>query len=132
MTLLEIIIVVSIIGIILGAGIKFFGGAVGNANDKAAQMKINGLSSLLESYRSAAGSYPSESQGLQALVTKPTTSPIPRNWRQQMPNIPLDPWQQDYIYKYPGTKNKSTYEIISMGEDMQLGTDDDISSQEGF
>jgi len=132
MTLLEIVIVVAIIGVILGAGMTYFGGAMGNANDQAAQLKINGMTSLLESYRSAAGSYPSESQGLEALVTKPTTAPVPRNWRQQMKSVPLDPWQNAYTYKFPGTKDPSTFEIISKGEDMQLGTDDDISSQDEY
>jgi len=132
MTLLEIVIVVSIIAIILATAVTKFGGALGNAQDTAAEMKISSLTSLLESYRAAAGSYPSESQGLEALVTKPSTSPIPRRWRQQMQKVPLDPWNQPFIYKYPGTKDPKTYEIISVGEDQTLGIDDDISSQNAY
>jgi len=130
MTLLEIVIVVAIIAVIMGASIGMIGGLRENANDNATRMKINGMRSLLESYRSAAGSYPTEAQGLQALVTKPTTSPVPRRWRQQMASIPVDPWNQEYIYKYPGSIDKTSYEIISKGSDQELGTDDDISSQD--
>ena len=130
MTLLEIVIVVAIIGIIIAAGIGTFGGVFNNANDQAARMKINGMTTLLESYRTAAGTYPSESQGLKALVTEPTSAPKPKRWRQQMTSLPLDPWGSEYVYKYPGTKDPKTYEILSIGEDKQLGTSDDISSQD--
>ena len=132
MTLLEIVIVVAIIAVILGAGIGFFGGALGGAQDKAAQAKINGVTALLESYRITAGNYPSQSQGLQALIQKPTSAPAPRNWRQKMKQMPLDPWNNELVYKYPGSKDPSIYEIISKGEDQTLGTEDDISSQDNF
>ena len=132
MTLLEIVIVVAIIAVIMGASIGMIGGLRGNAEDNATRMKINGMRSLLESYRSAAGSYPTETQGLQALVTKPTTSPVPRRWRQQMSSVPVDPWNQEYIYRYPGSKDRTSYEIISKGSDQELDTDDDISSQDDF
>ena len=130
MTLLEIVIVLGIIGLILAAGIGSFSGVFSGANDKAARIKINSMKTLLESYKLVGGVYPSESQGLQALVTKPTSAPTPRRWKQQMSTLPLDPWQSEFVYKYPGTKDPSTYEIISKGEDGQLGTEDDISSQD--
>ena len=129
-TLLEIVIVVAIIGVLLGAGLKVFDGIRGNADLTATKIKMNGVSTKLESYRSVAGTYPSQSQGLQALVTKPTSAPKPRNWRQQATSIPVDAWQQELVYKFPGSKNPRTFELISAGEDMKLGTDDDISSQD--
>ena len=130
MTLLEIVIVVAIIGIILGAGLGFFGGALGGAKITAAQAKINGLKALLESYKTLAGSYPTTNQGLQALVERPSTSPKPRNWVQQAKSVPVDPWQIEYAYKFPSANDPTTYEIISAGPDLQLGTEDDISSQD--
>ena len=91
MTLLEIVIVLGIIGLILAAGIGSFSGVFSGANDKAARIKINSMKTLLESYKLVGGVYPSESQGLQALVTKPSSAPTPRRWKQQMSELPLDP-----------------------------------------
>jgi len=130
MSLLEIVIVLGIIGLIMGAGIAAFGGVREGANIRAADIKMTGLETLLESYKLIGGVYPSESQGLDALVTKPTTSPTPRKWKQQATEVPLDPWQNKYIYKFPGTIDRSAPEIISVGSDGQLGTEDDLSSQE--
>ena len=84
----------------------------------------------IETYRMVAGTYPSEQQGLDALVEKPSSAPEPRRWKQQFKTLPKDPWGQEYEYKNPGTKDPSTFEVLSKGEDMELGTDDDLSSQE--
>ena len=130
MTLLEIVIVLGIIGLILGAAISNFGGFWGNAETKTAEIKIQGIRSMLESYRLSAGMYPTESQGLQALVTKPTSAPEPKRWNQLTPSLPLDPWQNEFIYKRPATKGNAAYEIISKGNDGILGTDDDVSSSQ--
>lgn len=130
MTLLEIVIVLGIIGLIMAAGIGTFGGVLSGAKTRSAEMKMQGLTTTLESYKLLAGSYPSTSQGLDALVNKPSSSPQPKRWSQQIQSVPLDPWDNAYVYKYPGSKMKHTPEIISAGEDGQIGTDDDISTQD--
>ena len=132
MTLLEIVIVIGIIGIILAASIGTFSGVLGGANYRAVEIKIQSLKTVLESYKLLGGTYPTQAQGLQSLVTKPSSAPEPRRWKQQIQTLPIDPWQNEYIYKFPGSKDKSTYEIISKGEDGELGTEDDISSQDGI
>ena len=66
MTLLEIVIVIGIIGLIMAAGIGTFGGVLGGANQKATEIKIQSLKTVLESYKLIGGSYPNQSQGLQA------------------------------------------------------------------
>lgn len=130
MTLLEIVIVLGIIALIMAAGVASFGGIMGSANDQAAKMKAQSIRTALEAYKLAGGMYPTQSQGLKALVAKPSSAPVPKRWKQQMSSVPLDPWQNEYAYKFPGSKDRSTPEIISKGEDGQLGTDDDVSSQE--
>jgi general secretion pathway protein G len=81
-------------------------------------------------YRHRAGNYPSESQGVMALVEKPTTAPEPRSWEPTFKTLPKDGWDQEFVYKYPGSKDRSYPEVISKGKDAELGTDDDLSSQD--
>jgi len=129
MTLLEIVVVIGIIAVILGASITYFAGFKEGANQVAAKKHLTSISALLESYNLTSGTYPTESQGLKALVEKPNNSPVPSNWTKQIQQLPTDPWGNEYVYKRPGTIDPSTYEIISKGGDGVLGGDDDISSQ---
>ena len=124
------VIVLGIIALILGAAITFSGGITGAARDQNAAAKIRELVAKVEAYRMMAGMYPSEQQGLKALVERPSSEPQPKKWRKQSNALPLDPWGNEYVYKYPGTIDSTTFEIRSLGEDQQLGTDDDISSQD--
>ena len=84
----------------------------------------------LQSYKTNAGNYPSAQQGLIAMVDAPTTDPLPRRWVQFFDRVPKDPWDNEYIYKYPGSKNSSRPELISLGKDGLEGTEDDMSSQD--
>jgi general secretion pathway protein G len=129
-SLLEMVIVLGIIALILGAAISFSGGITDAARDTAASAKMSEFSAKLETYRMVCGMYPSQNQGLAALVEKPTSAPEPRRWKQQFKELPKDPWNEEFIYYYPGKKDPSTYEIVSKGADMEEGTDDDISSQD--
>ncbi len=91
---------------------------------------FSSINNGLQSYKTNAGRYPAEQQGLMALVEKPTTTPRPKRWTQIMNNVPKDPWDNEYLYKFPGTKDSSRPEIISMGKDGRVGTEDDMSSQD--
>ncbi len=129
-TLLEMVIVLGIIGMIMGGAIF----TMKKISDSGALTVVDGdfnsISNALQSYKTNAGHYPSEQQGLKALVVKPTTAPRPRRWTQIMDKVPKDPWNNEYIYKYPGTKDRSRPEIISLGKDGIEGTEDDMSSQD--
>jgi general secretion pathway protein G len=81
-------------------------------------------------YKINAGTYPSTQQGLKALVTKPTGSPAPRRWTSLSKSVPLDPWGNEYGYKFPGKKDASEFELISSGPDSVINTPDDLSSQD--
>lgn len=129
-TLLEMVIVLGIIALILGGvGYKMLG-----IQDAARLKRVDGdfasFQSLLSSYKLNAGVYPTTQQGLKALVEKPTTTPVPRRWVQVLSKLQNDPWENPYIYRYPGKKRANEYEIISRGPDGLENTPDDISSQD--
>ena len=85
----------------------------------------------LQAYKNIGGMYPSTSQGLEALIKRPQSSPQPRDWVQALADEEalLDPWDTRYNYEYPGSKDPSRPEIMSAGPDKQFGSEDDMSSQ---
>jgi general secretion pathway protein G len=129
-TLLEMVIVLGIIAVLLGGSIALIGGLGEGAKLQRVEADFNAIGAALKTYKLNAGTYPTSQQGLAALVTKPGSTPIPRRWTKLADKVPLDPWEAEYIYKFPGSKNASEYELISKGKDGQQGTDDDFSSQD--
>lgn len=86
------------------------------------------IDSSLKTYRMNAGFYPTTEQGLEALVSKPTTDPIPTKWTRIADAVPKDPWGKPYHYRLLSEEGKPPFEIISAGKDGILGTKDDRSS----
>ncbi|MFT4175761.1 MAG: type II secretion system major pseudopilin GspG [Luteolibacter sp.] len=129
-TLLEMVIVLGIIAVLLGGSIALIGGLGEGAKLQRVEGDFNAISAALKTYKLNAGTYPSTQQGLGALVNKPTTTPIPRRWTKLADSVPKDPWGEDYLYRFPGSKDASEFELISKGKDGQLDTDDDFSSQD--
>ena len=123
------VIVLGIIAVILGGAIAVMGGLLESAKRDRVSSDFRNIEAALLKYQISNGRFPTTAQGLKALVEKPTSSPQPKRWTQIMDEVPLDPWQTPYGYKFPGTHNKSKFELISMGPDMTEGTEDDISSQ---
>ncbi|AZR72565.1 type II secretion system protein GspG [Anoxybacter fermentans] len=132
-TFVEIMIVVVIIGFLTSVVVPQIIGRVGKAKQVTAQNQINNLELALDQYYLDCGRYPTTEQGLQALVKKPTISPIPKGWDGPYfkKDIPKDPWGNDYIYKYPGEHNPDSYDLYSLGRDGQeggTGEDADITN----
>ena len=127
-TLLEIMLVVSIIALLLGAAIYNMGGNLGLAQETRVQTDIQAITTQLKIYQATNGFYPSGEQGLEALVTRPTTAPVPKNWRMQFEKLPLDPWGNRYLYEVPGKKNPHSFDLYSAGPDTKSGTVDDIGN----
>src|SRR2546428_5634722 len=121
-TLLEIMLVVSIIVIILGVAISKLGNTTAIAKTMRVQADIQAIGTQLKLYESMNGFYPTTDQGLQALVTQPDTDPKPARWYQLYSSLPKDPWQNDYIYRYPGLKNPNGYDLFSAGPDRKADT----------
>lgn len=124
-TLLEIMLVVTIIALLLGTAIYKLAGNVEYARHTRVQADLQGISTQLRLYESMNGFYPPTEQGLQALVTQPDTDPRPTRWYQLYKDMPKDPWQNIYIYRCPGTKHPESYDLFSAGPDRIADTPDD-------
>ena len=86
----------------------------------------NAIGSALKGYKLNGGCYPSTEQGLEALVRRPDTEPLPRKWIQILKKVPLDPWSREFRYRL--LPDGTDFEIYSVGPDGISGTKDDESS----
>src|SRR5438046_9649819 len=91
-TLLEIMLVVSIIVIILGVAISKLGNTTAIAKIMRVQADVQAIKTQLQLYESMNGFFPTTEQGLQALVTQPQNDPKQMRWYQLFREMPKDPW----------------------------------------
>ncbi|HWL15940.1 MAG TPA: type II secretion system major pseudopilin GspG [Opitutus sp.] len=129
-TLLEIMIALAILGLLVGLAVSNLDTIFGGAQAKTAQIFVTESIKLpLTTYRIQMGDYPSTAEGLQALITPPASRA--EQWHGpylQDGKLPVDPWGEPYGYRYPGTKNKNSYDVFSKGPDRTEGTKDDIGN----
>ncbi len=114
-TLIEIMVVVVIIGLLATFILPSVVGQQDVAFQKGAQAKISQYSSQLALYKLDNFTYPNT---LQAMVTNPGGK---KNWRQLLPKIDKDPWDNEYQYKFPGDNNPSSFDLWSFGADGAKG-----------
>jgi len=131
-TLLEVLLVLAIL-VILGSMVTiFFARAQSGAYEKAARSQISMFESAIDLYQIDVGSYPSASQGLEALRLPPPDLKNPQKWKGPYirEQIPLDPWDNAYQYEVLDNSAMSLqpYRISSWGADGMEGTEDDISN----
>jgi len=124
-TLLEIMLVVLIIALLIGMAVRFAPGKLDEARRVRVAADLQQLKTNLMMYQAANGFYPSTEQGLKALIEKPDSDPKPRNWHQIDTQIPRDPWDLEYFYRYPGKHNPKEYDIWSAGPDRNPDTEED-------
>ena len=124
-TLLEIMLVVTIIALLLGAAIYKLGGNVEYARATRVAADMQGINTQLKLYESMNGFMPTTEQGLKALVQQPSTEPRPTRWYQLYKELPRDPWNNEYVYLNPGRKNPTGYDLYSAGQDRKPDTADD-------
>jgi general secretion pathway protein G len=129
-TLLEIMLVVTIIALLLAAAIYGLRGNLGFAQDTRVDADVKATTTQLNLYQAMNGFYPTTEQGLKALVTPPDSEPKPRQWRQLLSKVPIDPWGNPYIYVTPGKHNPDTFDIYSAGPDRKADTADDVGNWE--
>jgi len=122
-TLLEIMLVVMIIALLAASAIYMLGGNLGYAQDVRVRADLQAISTQLKLYQSMNGFLPTTEQGLQALVTRPDSDPKPTQWRLLMDKVPLDPWQNPYVYENPGKHNQDSFDLYSSGPHGKAGTD---------
>ena len=130
-TLLEVMVVVVILGILAALVVPKVISRPDEARVIAAKQDVASLMQALRLYRLDNQRYPSTEQGLQALVTKPTTSPIPPNWKSggYVERLARDPWGNPYQFLNPGLRGE--IDVFTFGADGALGgegNDADIGS----
>ena len=134
-TLIEILVVITVIAILAGLVTPMVFRNVGGAKVSAARAQIEIFGLALDSYRLDNDYYPSTTQGLAALQIAPAGEPAARNWRGPYlkKGVPSDPWGQPYHYESPGTVNPQSYDLLSYGRDGKpggAGEDADMTSWE--
>lgn len=99
-TLIEVMVVVVIIGILAAVVVPKIMSRPEQARMVKAKQDIMVIQGALDLYKLDNGFYPSTDQGLQALVTKPSMPPVPRNWKSDgyLEELPMDPWGSAYQY----------------------------------
>lgn len=123
-TLFEIMLVLGIITILVGSSIYMLAGNLDVAKEKRVETDVRSISTQLGVYEMENYFFPSTEQGLEALVARPTTEPIPRKWKRLLEAVPLDPWGTPYQYTYPGKRNPQSYDVYSLGPDRKQSDDD--------
>lgn len=123
-TLIEILVVIVVIAILATLVAPNVFQHVATAKTSTAKSQIEMLSTALDAYRLDNGQYPTTQQGLAALVAKPSIDPPP-TWRGPYlrKDVPLDPWNEPYIYLSPGAVNVTGFDLISYGADKKPGGD---------
>jgi len=123
-TLIEIMVVVVILGILAAAVVPKIMSRPEQARIEKAKHDIAALESALNIYKLDNYQYPSTDQGLESLVTKPSGSPQPRNYKSggYIKKLNKDPWGKDYLYLFPGTHTE--LDLYSLGPDGQPSEDD--------
>ncbi len=129
-TLLEIMVVVVIMGMLSAIVATNVMGQKSKAEIETARINIKNFQDSLELYKLDNHIYPTTEQGLDALVSKPTVSPIPKGYNENgyIRELPQDPWGNDYIYLNPGNHNARSYDVYSSGPDGEPDTEDDIGN----
>jgi general secretion pathway protein G len=120
-TLIEVLVVVAILGILAAIVVPRIMDRPDEAKRVAARADIGAIVQALKLYRLDNGAYPATDQGLGALVQRPTTNPVPSNWKQggYLERLPKDPWGGDYQYLSPGIKGE--IDVFSFGADRARG-----------
>jgi general secretion pathway protein G len=123
-TLIEILIAMTIIGILSGVVGLSVAGYLRKAKLEATRAQIKTFQTALQMYKAAHAQVPTMSQGLEALCVTPAVPPVPKDYPPEgyleSRNLPKDPWGNPYVYVVPGRKGEP-YEILSYGADGDEG-----------
>lgn len=122
LTLIEILVVVTILGMIAGIVGITVANQLEDAKIDTASIQLKNISDALELYKIKFNRYPKTAEGLQMLI-KP-----PKGKKPLMSTLPKDPWDGDYIFVSPGTHNSSKFDLQSKGPDEVSDTEDDVKN----
>lgn len=123
-TLIEIVLVITIISILGAALIYGIKGNVDVAKETRVESDIKSILTQLKVYEAKNLQPPTNEQGLKALVELPTIEPLPERWTQLLDELPMDPWKREFRYQYPAKRSKADYDVFSLGKDGVESADD--------
>lgn len=114
-SLIELLVVLAILGLLIGLVAPPIIHYFGRAKTDVAKVQIHELESALDLYRLDLGRYPTQSEGLQALVAKPAGLDRWQGPYLKQTAVPFDPWGHAYHYRVPG--EHGDYDLYSLGAD---------------
>ncbi len=127
-TLVELVIVLTILAVLMGSGIYLITGFIDDAKAQRVTSDLNSLDLALKAYeRNNYFKPPTQEQGLRALVERPTGDPQPERWRAYLEEPMKDPWGNEYQYRIPAQRSNKKYDLFSLGED-GVESEDDIGN----
>lgn len=136
-TLIEMMGVIVIIGFLMSLVGISVAGRVGEARRMATATQVGLFEQALEAYQLDNGRYPSQQQGLEALVARPTVDPLPRSYPERgyirQRGALEDVWGNAFQYRHPGEHNPAYFDVYSLGRDGEPGgegADADIGNWE--
>jgi general secretion pathway protein G len=118
-TLIELLVVLVIIGVLGALIVPNVFSSLDDARVTAARTDVKTLVEALKRYKLDNQRYPTNEQGLDALVRRPTASPQPPNWKPYLDKLPADPYGRPYQYLNPGINGE--IDVFSLGSDGQAG-----------
>jgi general secretion pathway protein G len=121
-SLIEIMVVVVILGILAALVVPKIMSRPEEARIVKAKQDVLAIQSALDLYKLDNGFYPSTEQGLQALVEKPNTEPLPVEWKSYLKHLPKDPWGHHYLYLNPGEHDE--VDVFTFGAKKQSDSTD--------
>jgi general secretion pathway protein G len=124
-TLVELLLVLTILGILASIVLPKLSGLGEKARVKAVATQIDAFKTALNMFEIDMGYYPKGANGLNDLVVRPSGQTANSKWHKYLDvdKLPLDPWDRAYVYQYPGKHNPDGYDIYSLGPDGRGGTD---------
>ena len=126
-SLIELLLVLVILAILAAVVVPKFTGRSDDARIAAAKTDIAQMETALDAFEVDAGRYPASDEGLGALMVQPQNV---KTWKGPYlkRDVPKDPWDQPYIYRFPGQNNPTGYDLFSTGKDQREGGNDDITN----
>jgi general secretion pathway protein G len=127
-TLIELLLVLVILTVLAAIVVPRLAGRAEQAKVTAARTQIVSIEDAIKTFEVDNGRYPTSDEGLSALATAPSNL---ANWHGPYleKGIPVDPWGNAYVYRYPGTHNTTGFDLYSLGPDGREGNDDIVNWQ---
>lgn len=126
-TLIELLLVLVILAVLAAVVVPKFTNRSEQARNTAARTDIRALETALDSFEVDCGRFPSNDEGLAALIQPPPSVQASWNGPYIKRGMPTDPWGNTYVYRFPGSQNAGGYDLFSLGADGRESDDDIVN-----